>query len=216
VTTDAVSVVAGLVPRVDGFVRVAVDGVDGAGKTTFADALSVRLLSLGRPTVRVSIDDFHQVRRLRHARGAASPEGFWLDSYDYARFRTDVLDGFATTGSGRYSSRAHDLATDVVLRPRWRQAQPRSILIVDGIFLQRDELRDAWDLAVFLDVPFAESCRRMAGRDGGSPDPDDPSLQRYVDGQRLYVSACDPAARADVLVDGSVPWAPAVARQPAR
>ena len=215
-TTDAISVVAGLVPDADGFVRVAIDGVDGAGKTTFADALSARLRSLGRPTVRVSIDDFHQVRRLRHARGVASPEGFWLDSFDLARFRTDVLDGFARTGSGRYSPRAHDLATDRVLRPRWRQAEPCTVLVVDGLFLQRDELRATWDLAVFLDVPFAESCRRMAGRDGSPVNPDDPSLRRYVDGQRLYFAACDPAARADVLVDGSVPWTPVVVRQPAR
>jgi uridine kinase len=208
--------VAGLIPHVDGYVRVAIDGVDGSGKTTFADALSARLQSLGRPTVRVSIDDFHHVRSRRHARGVGSPEGFWLDSFDYARFRSDVLDGFESQGAGRYSARAHDLVTDEVLPPRWLEVPPRSVLIVDGIFLQREELRGAWDLAVFLDVPFGESCRRMAGRDGSDPDPDHPSVRRYVEGQRLYLASCGPADRADVLVDGSLPWAPVVVRQPVR
>lgn len=37
-------------------VRVAIDGVDAAGKTTFADELAPRLTALGRPVIRASID----------------------------------------------------------------------------------------------------------------------------------------------------------------
>jgi len=213
---DAVAVVAGLVPEGPDYVRVGVDGVDGAGKTTFADALARRLRDEGRPVVRVSIDDFHQVRAVRRARGDASPEGFWLDSFDYDRFRHDVLEGLAPGGTGRYSARAHDLATDELLAPAWQWAEPSSVLVVDGIFLQRNELHGSWQLAVFLDVGFEESCRRMAGRDGSDPDPTHPSVRRYVEGQRLYLAACDPVRRADVVIDSSTPWSPVVVRQPDR
>jgi uridine kinase len=44
-------------------VLVAVDGVDGAGKTTFADAL---LALLARPVVRASADDFLHRREVRY------------------------------------------------------------------------------------------------------------------------------------------------------
>lgn len=65
-------------------VRVGVDGVDAAGKTVFADHLADVLRVSGRSVVRVSADDFfHQPRAVRHRRGRGSPEGFWLDSYDY-------------------------------------------------------------------------------------------------------------------------------------
>ncbi len=70
-----------------GAVRVAIDGVDGSGKTVFADDLTGVLRAAGRTVVRVSVDDFHQPRALRHHRGRDSPVGFWLDSYDYSVLR---------------------------------------------------------------------------------------------------------------------------------
>ncbi len=60
---------------------VAVDGVDGAGKTTFADRLAPRL---DRPVVRASEDDFLNPAAIRHRRGRESPEGFFRDTYDLA------------------------------------------------------------------------------------------------------------------------------------
>jgi hypothetical protein len=41
-------------------VRVAIDGVDGVGKTTLADELVAPLQLLGRDVIRASIDGFHQ------------------------------------------------------------------------------------------------------------------------------------------------------------
>ena len=43
-------------------------------------------------------------------------------------------------------------------------------MIVEGMFLHRDELLDTWDLVV-LEVPFVISFRRLAERDGTSPNP---------------------------------------------
>jgi len=190
-------------PAGDDCVRVAVDGPDGAGKTRFADDLASALRAAGRPVVRVSVDGFHHPRATRYRRGRDSPDGFWLDSYDYDRFTVDVLDAFSHNGSRRYRSAAHDVATDTALAVDTAVAAPRSVLVVDGIFLQRPELADAWDLSIFLDVPFIETARRMAVRDGTSPDLTDPRTRRYVEGQRLYFAACDPHRRADVLVDNT-------------
>ncbi|HEX7302831.1 hypothetical protein [Lentzea sp.] len=87
------------------------------------------------------MDDFHHPRALRWRRGKASPEGFFLDSFDYERFT--------------------------------------------GLLLS----------------PFAISFARMAVRDGCPSDPDDPRNRRYVEGQRLYLAACDPARRAGLVLD---------------
>ena len=54
-------------------------------------------------------------------------------------------------------------------------------MVIDGIFLHRDELVEAWDYSIFLDVPFKLSVARMAARDGSAPDPAGPqrrSLRR--------------------------------------
>ena len=203
--------VAGLVPATGGAdcVRVAVDGVDGAGKTIFANQLAERLRRAGRDVVRVAADDFHHVRAIRHRRGRDSPEGFWLDTYDYDGLRTRVLDPLGPGGSRRYQPAAHDLAADQPLDPPYRDAAPGSVLVLDGLFLHRDELVDMWDLSIFLCVPFTTSVPRMAARDGTPPDPQHPSLARYVQGQRLYFAACIPWQRADLVIDNIDPHAPA-------
>jgi len=188
--------------------RVAVDGPDGAGKTTFADELAAAVRAVGRPVVRVSLDDFHQVRAVRYRRGRESPVGFWQDSFNYRRFWSDVLEPFAPGGSRVYRAAAHDLATDTVLCPEPRTAPPGSVLVVDGLFLHRDEIVQAWDLSVFLDVPFSETAKRMALRDGTNPDPAHPSMRRYVEAQRIYFNACAPHDRADLLIDNADVSAP--------
>lgn len=53
----------------------------------------------GVVTVRVSLDGFHHPAAVRHRRGRHSPEGFFLDSYDYAAFRRLVLDPLAPGGA---------------------------------------------------------------------------------------------------------------------
>lgn len=45
----------------------------------------------------------------------------------------------------------------------------RAVVIVEGMFLHRDELFAQWDLSVFLHVPFTISASRMAQRDGTIP-----------------------------------------------
>lgn len=184
----------------DDCVRVAVDGVDGAGKTTFADLFAEQLRSTGREVVRVSADDFHHRRAVRHQRGRNSPPGFWLDTYDYVALRK-VLDPLGPAGSRRYQTAAYDLDFDQALDPPWCEAPPGAVLILDGMFLHRDELADCWDLSIFLQVPFSVSVARLASRDGSNPDPEHPSLARYVQGQRLYFAACSPWDRADLVVD---------------
>jgi uridine kinase len=40
----------------------------------------------------------------------------------------------------------------------------------------------------------------MAARDGSEPDPEHPSLRRYVEGQRIYLSRCRPHERATLVI----------------
>ena len=78
-----------------------------------------------------------------------------------------------------------------------------AVLVFDGIFLHRPELRDEWDISIFLDVPFAESYRRMSLRDGCSADPLAVANRRYYAGQQLYLAEVNPAAAADIVIDNA-------------
>jgi uridine kinase len=184
-------------------IRVAIDGVDGAGKTMFADALAPVIAARGRAVIRASVDDFLYPRAIRYARGRHSPDGFFLDSYDYEAFRRLLLDPLGLEGSGRYTAKHFDHRVDAPVAALEQQAPPSAALIVDGIFLHRPELRGCWDLSIFLHVTTAVSLARNAARDGiaGQPDPDTPANRRYVGGQQRYLAECAPAEAADIVID---------------
>jgi uridine kinase len=191
-------------------VVVAVDGVDGAGKTVFADRLGAAVAAAGRPVLRAGLDDFHHPRAVRHRRGRDSPDGFWLDSFDHGAFLREVLAPLRAGLPVRL--RRHDLRTDRRVDEPPVAVPAGAVLVVDGLFLHRDELAGRWDLSVWLDVPFEVTAARMAVRDGTPADPDHPSMRRYVEGQRLYFAACAPWDRADVVVDNTDWDAPVLRR----
>lgn len=84
--------VAGRIPAPEGDdgARVAVDGPDGSGKTVVAAELAAVVRELGRPVVRIPLDDVHHVRAVWYRQGRDSAQGFWQESFDYPRFRAGV------------------------------------------------------------------------------------------------------------------------------
>ena len=183
--------------------RVAVDGVDGAGKTVFADELVVELARRGVAAVRASVDGFHHPPAIRYRRGRGSPEGFFLDSYDYGSFVRLLLGPLAPGGDRRIVRAIYDVRAERPVPQVVDVAPVPGVLIVDGIFLHRPRLRRHWDFSVFLQVDFTVSVPRQAGRDGTDPDPAAPGNRRYVQGQRLYLRTCRPQRHASMVIDNT-------------
>jgi len=185
----------------DHILRVGIDGVDGAGKTFFANELAQMLEMSGRPIICASVDSFHNPKTHRYRLGKDSPEGFFRDSYNYQRLKEALLDPLSPGGSRRYRTAIFDHRTDKMISSPVELAGLGSILIFDGIFLHRPELSMYWDFSVFLDVGFDVSIPRGAQRGEGSFDPQAPENQRYVEGQRIYIRECEPKKHATVVVN---------------
>jgi uridine kinase len=186
------AVVAELADRIEALrrphpVRVAIDGIDAAGKTTLAEELASVLRRRGRRVVRVSVDSFHRPRADRYRRGELSPEGYYHDSFDYAALRETIR--------GAHSSQD-------------------SILLVDGVFLLRPELVEEWDLRVFVFVEPDEALRRALERDtpvfGSREEAERRYRLRYQPGQRLYFADARPLEAADVVLVNDDPTRPAI------
>lgn len=82
--------IAALAAALPATARVAVDGPDVAGKTTFADALAAELARIGRRPTRLTIDAFLRPRDERYRQGALSPGGYFEDSFDVDAFAAAV------------------------------------------------------------------------------------------------------------------------------
>lgn len=179
---------------------VAVDGVDGSGKTTFAERLATAYADRGRAVHVVHMDDFLNSRTVRYRMGRTSPEGFFRDTYDLAAFTTKVLDPLRPGADHVMALRAFDHRSDRPVEDDPVEVPPQAVVVIEGMFLHRDELRAWWDMSIFLDVPFSVTVSRMAKRDGAPPDPEHPSWSRYLQGQRIYLSECKPPERATYVI----------------
>jgi uridine kinase len=195
--------------RGPGVLRVAVDGIDGAGKSTHADELATVLGGRGIPVIRSTTDAFHHPRAVRGARGKASPEGFYRDSHDLATLSLLLLDPVSAAPPQPYRAAAFDEPSDSPVDAPVEHPVSGSVLLFDGLFLQRRELCGYWDYAIYVDGERRVREGRLALAAADCPPGPDvlwhlirwwSVLARYVDGQRLYLSECDPRSRADAVV----------------
>ena len=171
---------------------VAIDGFDGAGKTVLAQELVALVSARGtRPAINVSIDGFHHPRAQRYATGRG-PESFYRASYDYEAFRRCVVTPLRTGHA--IIPAAWDVDEDRPVDARPIETAPDTLVLVDGIFLHRPDLRDEWDGSVWVDVPFSVSVPRGNARFPGEhdPGPEAEEHHRYVGGQRLYLAEVSP------------------------
>lgn len=186
-----------------GRIIVAVDGVSGSGTAAFADDLADVFREDGRVVFRASIDDFHRKREDRYARGRDSADGYYSDSFDYSLFRRVLIEPFRMAGSAGFQLVGFDEERDVGEEMRWVTGPRDAVLIVDGVFLHRPELRGLWHYSVWLEVPLAEAYRRLQQAIGADPRPDAASNARYVGGHALYLADAAPRGRAAVAIDNS-------------
>jgi uridine kinase len=192
--------------RADHPVRVGVDGWSNAGKTTLADELAAAIRAAGRQALRASIDDFHRKgHRYRSLRGEWTPRLYFEEGYDYAVFRSWVLDPLGPGGSRRCRTEMLDSYRDVLLPELWHDVAEDGLMIVDGIFLLHPDLAPHWEYLIWLDVDVETMIRRALVRDEavvGSVEAVERRYRRFRQPvYEHYERMTDAPARAHAVVD---------------
>lgn len=193
-------------------VRVAIDGVDAAGKTTFADELAPALAALSRPVIRASVDGFHNPAAIRYRQGPDSPEGYFHDSFDYPALIEALLLPLGPGGSLAFRRAVFDFRTDAAVNAPLEHAEANSVLLLDGVFLLRPELRGYFEFSIFLRADFSFTVARAKQRDlsllGTLEEVRRRYRERYVPGQELYLNSVKPEQWASVVIDNNDPIRP--------
>ena len=183
--------------------RVAVDGPPAAGKTTLADELARVLRAQGRNVIRATIEGFLFPQAQRYRRGEYSPEGCYLDNHDYDALNRVLLDPLGPGGDRRFQHAVYDRTADSALSPPVMTAAADAVLVFDGVFLQRPELIDRWELRIFVSTAFETTVDRALVREQGVLSAAEVARrwrERYLPSQQFYVDTVRPTAHADIVV----------------
>lgn len=192
--------------------RVGINGIDAAGKTTLADELEPLIKARGRPVIRATIDGFHNPRAVRYARGPLSPQGYFQDSFNLQALIGSLLAPLGPDGDGRYRSAVFDYRVDGRVQLESQQALPGAILLFDGIFLGRPELVAHWDLFIFIQISTDTCLARAWERNKDGTESEEEIRHRYqaryLPAQRDYLATCRPMDQADFILVNDDPANP--------
>ena len=183
---------------------VAVDGSTGAGKTSFAHELGTSVERRGRPVLRACLDDHKRPWSERHRYDRTSGEGYYRNATDLDRVRTGLVGAFRDGPDVALCG--IDPLTQVDHGEDRTGVGPTDVLVVDGVFVLRPELRDLWDVVVRLVVDPEVALERAVGRDTGREGYAEARtlhVERYGVADAVYRAESDPDAAADALVDNT-------------
>lgn len=146
-------------------IRVGIDGITASGKSTFAKSLVSELTKSQRPIKMTTLDGFHNPRVKRWAKGRESAEGYYYDAYNYKGVLENLLQPLGPGGNKKYKTEIFDLKNDLPLDNPFDNATADTILVVDGSFSLRKELKDQWDVSIYLQVDYDIAEERASLRD---------------------------------------------------
>ena len=80
-----------------------------------------------------------------------------------------------------------------------------AVVIADGAYLLRPELRDLWDFRIFVEIDFDLVLTRGAVRDSAWMESEQAAAEHYrryyIPAERMYDTEADPRSHAEFIVD---------------
>jgi len=168
---------------------VAIDGLGGAGKSTLAAQLLVSL----QDAAIVEVDDFYRPMAASE-RAELGPRDGYDRYFDWRRLRDDVLGPLIRGSRARY--RRYDWAANKLAE--WREVEPGGVVLVEGVYSIRPQLRPYYGVTVYVDTPRQDRLARMLARGG-----DLSWLEHWMAAEDWYLEHERPGEHVDLVVYGS-------------
>jgi uridine kinase len=195
-------------------IRVGIDGLSASGKTVLADELGEVLQEQGKNVVRTGLDGFHNPPEIRHRQGAMSVEGYVEDSFDYLAVREKVLQPLGPDGDRRYVPEIFDHQKGEAQTVELKEASEDAILLFEGVMLFRKELVEFFDFRILVMCSVVVILERAKVRDLEHFGSLETLLKKYenrfLPGQKKYLSENQPAQVADVIFFNDDPEHPSI------
>jgi phosphoglycolate phosphatase-like HAD superfamily hydrolase/uridine kinase len=179
---------------------IGINGIDGAGKTEFAEALGKNLKANGYETQLIHLDDFHNPRTIRYS-GSNQAESYYNKSFNIKLIVDKLLSPIKKKKPLSLNLKVLNLDTDKYEAEREYYVNQDTIVILEGVFLYRKELASYTDYKVFLDIRPEESKRRAIIRDSEANVKK--YDEKYLPAQVKYIEKYPPTKVVDMIIDNT-------------
>jgi uridine kinase len=170
---------------------IALDGPSAAGTSTLGVELGARLSASV-----VAGDDFY--RDMPEAQRWALTAAQGVEEYfDWQRLRHEVLEPLRAGRPARY--RRYSWLPEGGLDERWVTVDTTPIIVLEGVYAARPQLRDLVDMAVLVETPAEERQRRLIVRGGGN----DAWWPRWGAAEAHYFTKICPRQSFDLVIPGA-------------
>lgn len=181
---------------------IGIDGLGGAGKTSKAKELQDILSRHGISSEILHIDDFIHPRDIRYVDNIEEWKCYYYLQWRYD-YISDILKKLKQEGAFFEGIEIYNKKTDCY-DIKTLKIKPETVLIIEGVFLQRKELKDLFDFVMYIDVPKEERLRRVLKRDtyiGNEREIEEKYKKRYFPAEDYYVKTCHPSKCANLQYD---------------
>ncbi len=179
---------------------IGISGIDGAGKTSFAESFGKYLITQKYETQAIHLDDFHNPKAMRYA-GENEADNYYTRSFNINLIKEKLLKPLSRKRAFSKRMTVLDWRTDKFDTERKYVFNQNTIVIFEGVFLFRKELALYIDYKIFLDIPFEESKRRALIRDSKADTHKYDT--KYLPAQSRYLEEYPPEKTADMVIDNS-------------
>jgi len=181
---------------------IGVDGLGGAGKSTLVNSLKLQLQNENYYSYVLHIDDFIHPKRIRYDLSKEEWYCYYNIQWRYDYLLKEILSPIKNGEIIDKQIERYDRENDGYFTERVHLVHG-SVLILEGIFLQRKELKAYLDFIIYLDVPKEVRLNRVLARDGymgGLEDIKCKYEKRYFPAEEKYILEYSPIENADFVV----------------
>ena len=180
---------------------IGINGVDAAGKTTFASNLARKLETTGHKVVVINLDDFLNERKVRY-KDKNEIKSYINYAFDLKKLEREILRPLKENKRVETLVRVLDLERDKFFTKEYK-IEKESVILVEGVLLFRPTIAKYFDLKIFIDITNQEVIRRVVLRDGYlfKDKIEERYEQKYIPVQELYKEEYNPRQISDIVID---------------
>ncbi|SDZ20277.1 uridine kinase [Evansella caseinilytica] len=179
---------------------VGIDGLGGAGKTTFVNKLQQTVKTRNCEAVILHLDDYIVETRKRYDTGHDEWYEYYYFQWDIQLLEAELFQKLHDNSSD-LTLPLYERSTDTVIAEEL-ELPPATVVLIEGVFLQRKEWREYFDFVIFIDCTPEARAERVLNRDlyiGDYQTRLKKYKQRYWQAEDYYMNSENPKSGADYI-----------------